>query len=56
MGKSLTRFEFEFLTRFENEDVAAFSLIPCIVVLSVGEPAIAVISVVMSDSSEIFSR
>ena len=41
-----------FLTFSENEDdVAAFSVTPCIMILSVGEPAAAGFSVEMSDSS-----
>ena len=48
-----------FLSRSENEeDVAALSATPCIMVLSVGDPAAAAaaFSVEMSDSSDISSR
>ena len=46
-----------FLTRSENEeDVAAFSVNPCIIALSINEPPIAGFSIEMSDSSDSSKR
>ena len=45
------------LTRSENkEDVAAFSINPCIIALSINEPPIAGFSIEMSDSSDSSKR
>ena len=46
-----------FLALSENEeDVAGFSVTPCIIVLSVGDLVVATFSVEMSDISDISSR
>ena len=46
-----------FFTLSENEeDVAGFSVVLCIMVLSVGDLVVATFSVEMSDSSDISSR
>ena len=46
-----------FFTLFENEeDVARFSVTPCIIVLSVGDLVVATFTIEMSDSSYISSR
>ena len=51
------KFRKVFLTLSENEeDVVGFSVMPCIIVLSVGDLVVATFSVEISDSSDISSR